>query len=244
MKPLCRDECRGLCPVCGTNLNRATCDCRRDWEDPRARGAREHLESRTAESRCEQETRCRIQNDDTPRRARPSAGRRRAEAGRPQRVPALPRAEAAAPRLRQLRLLPRPPGAGGRRRRRSDLGLDPSASSTLIPRMIWIAVDAMGGDDAPRHIVDGALAAARHFDLGVALVGAGRRARRRAARGMPTSTRAGVRIVDADDVVDDGGVAGGGAAPQAGRVDPGRGRAGGARARRRRCSAPATPARR
>jgi phosphate acyltransferase len=37
--------------------------------------------------------------------------------------------------------------------------------------MIWIAVDAMGGDFAPRHIVDGALAAARHFDLGVMLVG-------------------------------------------------------------------------
>jgi uncharacterized protein len=35
MKPLCRDDCRGLCPLCGTNLNRATCDCRRDWEDPR-----------------------------------------------------------------------------------------------------------------------------------------------------------------------------------------------------------------
>ena len=37
--------------------------------------------------------------------------------------------------------------------------------------MIWIAIDAMGGDFAPRHVVDGALAAARHFDLGVALVG-------------------------------------------------------------------------
>ena len=31
--------------------------------------------------------------------------------------------------------------------------------------MIWVAVDAMGGDYAPRHVVDGALAAARHFDL-------------------------------------------------------------------------------
>jgi uncharacterized protein len=35
MKPLCRDACNGLCPQCGTNLNRGTCDCRRDWEDPR-----------------------------------------------------------------------------------------------------------------------------------------------------------------------------------------------------------------
>jgi uncharacterized protein len=35
MKPLCREDCQGLCAVCGTNLNRGTCNCRRDWEDPR-----------------------------------------------------------------------------------------------------------------------------------------------------------------------------------------------------------------
>jgi uncharacterized protein len=35
MKPLCQDDCRGLCPVCGTNLNRGTCACKQDWEDPR-----------------------------------------------------------------------------------------------------------------------------------------------------------------------------------------------------------------
>jgi len=35
MKPLCADDCRGLCPVCGTNLNRGTCDCKRSWDDPR-----------------------------------------------------------------------------------------------------------------------------------------------------------------------------------------------------------------
>ena len=35
MKPLCRDACLGLCPICGTNLNRGTCDCKREWEDPR-----------------------------------------------------------------------------------------------------------------------------------------------------------------------------------------------------------------
>lgn len=37
--------------------------------------------------------------------------------------------------------------------------------------MIWIAVDAMGGDTAPGLVVDGALAAVRHLDLGVVLVG-------------------------------------------------------------------------
>jgi uncharacterized protein len=35
MKPLCSEDCKGLCPVCGTNLNRDTCNCRRDWDDPR-----------------------------------------------------------------------------------------------------------------------------------------------------------------------------------------------------------------
>jgi uncharacterized protein len=35
MKPLCRDDCKGLCPQCGTNLNTGTCDCRPGWEDPR-----------------------------------------------------------------------------------------------------------------------------------------------------------------------------------------------------------------
>ncbi len=35
MKPLCRDDCKGLCPHCGTNLNTGTCDCAPVWEDPR-----------------------------------------------------------------------------------------------------------------------------------------------------------------------------------------------------------------
>src|SRR5437899_2703325 len=35
MKPLCRDDCRGLCPMCGTNLNGGTCECKPDSHDPR-----------------------------------------------------------------------------------------------------------------------------------------------------------------------------------------------------------------
>ena len=35
MKPLCQEDCRGLCSVCGTNLNRGTCTCQPAWEDPR-----------------------------------------------------------------------------------------------------------------------------------------------------------------------------------------------------------------
>jgi DUF177 domain-containing protein len=35
MKPLCSEACQGLCPVCGKNLNRESCDCKRQWDDPR-----------------------------------------------------------------------------------------------------------------------------------------------------------------------------------------------------------------
>jgi uncharacterized protein len=35
MKPLCAESCRGLCPECGTNLNRAECGCKPSWHDPR-----------------------------------------------------------------------------------------------------------------------------------------------------------------------------------------------------------------
>ncbi len=33
-KFLCRDDCKGLCPKCGKNLNEGPCDCRKDV-DPR-----------------------------------------------------------------------------------------------------------------------------------------------------------------------------------------------------------------
>lgn len=29
-RPLCRPQCRGLCPKCGTNLNQGDCGCRRE----------------------------------------------------------------------------------------------------------------------------------------------------------------------------------------------------------------------
>lgn len=35
MKPLHSEDCKGLCPNCGTNLNEKTCECRNEWEDPR-----------------------------------------------------------------------------------------------------------------------------------------------------------------------------------------------------------------
>lgn len=38
MKPLCREDCKGLCPVCGGNRNLTTCDCAPKWADPRLAG--------------------------------------------------------------------------------------------------------------------------------------------------------------------------------------------------------------
>lgn len=35
MKPLHSEDCKGLCPNCGTNLNETACECQIGWEDPR-----------------------------------------------------------------------------------------------------------------------------------------------------------------------------------------------------------------
>ncbi|MBA2355599.1 MAG: DUF177 domain-containing protein [Acidobacteria bacterium] len=43
MKPLCRPDCQGLCPRCGTNRNLATCTCEDQWEDPRLAGLKSLL---------------------------------------------------------------------------------------------------------------------------------------------------------------------------------------------------------
>jgi uncharacterized protein len=38
MRPLCKEDCAGLCPVCGADLNDGDCGCRRQTEDPRWAG--------------------------------------------------------------------------------------------------------------------------------------------------------------------------------------------------------------
>jgi uncharacterized protein len=40
MKPLCRIDCRGLCPQCGANLNESPCGCKTGGTDPRWDGLR------------------------------------------------------------------------------------------------------------------------------------------------------------------------------------------------------------
>ncbi len=43
-KNLCREDCRGLCPLCGRNLNEGLCGCRRESTDPRFEALRQLLE--------------------------------------------------------------------------------------------------------------------------------------------------------------------------------------------------------
>jgi phosphate acyltransferase len=67
--------------------------------------------------------------------------------------------------------------------------------------MITIAVDAMGGDHAPAAIVEGALAAARHLDIRVALVGQ-TSALHDALAEHPDARTLSVAVVDASDVIE------------------------------------------
>jgi len=41
VKPLCKPDCRGLCPVCGKNLNEGACGCSPDVGDPRLAALRQ-----------------------------------------------------------------------------------------------------------------------------------------------------------------------------------------------------------
>ena len=63
-----------------------------------------------------------------------------------------------------------------------------------------IAVDAMGGDHAPGRPVDGALAAARHLNLGIDLVGRAAEIRAQLER-HPDIGTLDVRVIDAPDVI-------------------------------------------
>jgi len=65
---------------------------------------------------------------------------------------------------------------------------------------MWIAVDAMGGDHAPRAVVEGAVAAAREFGVGIILVGDKDKVDSELAA-LDTS-RLNLRVVHASQVVD------------------------------------------
>src|SRR5580765_505809 len=78
---------------------------------------------------------------------------------------------------------------------------EPSRRSNRQSHMIKIAVDAMGGDHAPSAIVDGALAAARHLDLHIFLVGAPTAVAPALERHADWRDLA-IRIVEAPDVIE------------------------------------------
>lgn len=41
MKVLCKEDCKGICPVCGCNQNETTCDCDQSVPDPRMSAIRD-----------------------------------------------------------------------------------------------------------------------------------------------------------------------------------------------------------
>ncbi len=43
MKTLCKEDCKGLCPKCGTDLNRSKCNCVHEDIDPRLEKLKEFL---------------------------------------------------------------------------------------------------------------------------------------------------------------------------------------------------------
>ncbi len=45
LKLLCRDDCKGLCPRCGTNWNRATCTCQNHVNDSRWEGLKDLIKN-------------------------------------------------------------------------------------------------------------------------------------------------------------------------------------------------------
>ncbi len=42
-KYLCKEDCKGLCPMCGTDLNEGSCSCAEDDIDPRLAGLKDLL---------------------------------------------------------------------------------------------------------------------------------------------------------------------------------------------------------
>lgn len=51
MKPLCREECQGLCPRCGVNRNEESCGCITKQTDPRWEGLKKVTEQSGPEKR-------------------------------------------------------------------------------------------------------------------------------------------------------------------------------------------------
>ena len=125
MKPLCSDACRGLCALCGTNLNRSECDCKPEWEDPRLAPLKSLLTDRR-----------RIEMPNPKRRHSKTrtAKRRTHDALKPvpvRRLPAVPGSQTAAPGLLALWLLCGPAGPASRRSLEPSHRSQPTAPSKI-----------------------------------------------------------------------------------------------------------------
>ncbi len=46
MKPLCNEQCKGICPKCGTDLNKKDCGCETGSIDPRFQVLKEYLKKK------------------------------------------------------------------------------------------------------------------------------------------------------------------------------------------------------
>jgi uncharacterized protein len=46
MKPLCSETCKGICPHCGTDLNKGSCTCEKNTVDPRLEVLKKFFEKR------------------------------------------------------------------------------------------------------------------------------------------------------------------------------------------------------
>lgn len=49
INPICRPDCKGLCPICGENLNLTTCDCEVESIDPRFEALKKLLDDDSEE---------------------------------------------------------------------------------------------------------------------------------------------------------------------------------------------------
>jgi uncharacterized protein len=51
IKPLCSENCKGLCPQCGTDRNKKTCNCKTETVDPRMAPLKNLLQNETSQTK-------------------------------------------------------------------------------------------------------------------------------------------------------------------------------------------------